>query len=140
MQMNQTTFYALRAIYTIEQSDEKFVTSTFIAKKENLSQGVLLRVLRVLQQAGFLTVHQGRGQICGGFSLNKSTKEITMLDVVDAMEGLDICKTVDEKVMEQNNELYVNCLEINVLLREELSRHTIHELFSFYPIYRQRKA
>jgi len=130
MRIKQTTFYALRALHAIEQSGKRLITSKAISEKEHISAGVMIRILRILHQTGFLSVHQGRGGISGGFALKRSTEEITLLDVVDAMEGLDICGTLDAGTKRAEKEFYIHCQQVNSLIREELARHTLHELFS----------
>jgi len=52
--MKQTTFYALQAIRSIDQEGGGVTTSKAIATKENISQGVLMKVLHTLQKAVFL--------------------------------------------------------------------------------------
>jgi len=129
MKIKQTTFYALKAIRRIYLENEEILTSNIIAEKEKLSQGVLLRLLRILDRAGILCVHQGRGIVSGGFSLAKSIDEITLLDVVKVVEDVDICKNLDEAVGRQDALLFDHCREINNHIQEEFSRYTIRDLF-----------
>jgi len=129
MKIKQTTFYALRAIRRIYVEDKPVITSTVIAEKEELSQGVLLRLLRTLNHAGILEVHQGRGTICGGFSLVKKIDEITLLEVIDVMEHIDICSHLGEEFQIKEKQLFNKCEQINKHLREELSKYTIRDLF-----------
>jgi len=79
---------------------------------------------------GVWSVYQGCGGISGGFALGRNTEEITLPDIVDAMEGVDIRGTLDAKTREHEKELYVHCRQVNGLIREELARHTVYELFS----------
>lgn len=129
MKIKQTTFYALAAIRRIHLENREIVTSTVIAEKEGLSQGVILRILRMMADASILSVHQGRGNRCGGFSLERSIDELTLLDVVNVMETLDICENLDQKAGINDDELFLSLSEINHHVREEFSKHTIRELF-----------
>lgn len=129
MKIKQTTFYVLKAIRRMYLEDSAIVTSTVIAEKEQISQGVTLRLLRRLEHAGFLHVHQGRGNSGGGFSLAKNIDEITLLDIVDLMEKVDICENLDEKSKREESTLFCKCIQINEHMKEELSKYTIQDLF-----------
>jgi len=72
----------------------------------------------------------GMRGISGGFALERNTEEITLLDIVDATEGVDIRGTLDVKTREHEKELYVHCQQVSGLIGEELARHTVYELFS----------
>jgi len=130
MRINQTTFLALRAIYRIHLERDDVVTSKTMAQKEEVSQGVLIKTLRILNSTGILSSHQGRGLICGGFSLNKSIDEITLLEIIDAMEGIDICSGLSLDLRTKEKRLYHQCKSINNCFREEFSRYTIRDLFN----------
>jgi len=109
--------------------ENKVVTSNLIAKKENLSQGVVHRVLRKLGSAGIMKAHQGRGMVSGGFSMIKKIDEITLLDVIDTMENVDICHTIDEETREKESTLFDKCDLVNEHLKEELSKYMVRDLF-----------
>jgi len=129
MKIKQTTFYALRAIRRIYLADETIVTSTMIAEKEDISQGVLIRILRMLDKADILKAHQGRGAVSGGFSLNKDIKNITMLDILELLEGVDISINLDAETRERDKLLYDQISNINHNISKELEKYTICDLF-----------
>lgn len=129
MKINQTTFYALRAIRRIYLTDETIVTSTSIAEKEEVSQGVLIRILRSLVNVGILNAHQGRGRISGGFSFNKDINNVTLLDVLESMEGVDIAANLDAETCEREKQLYNQINIINQDIKEEFAKYRICDLF-----------
>lgn len=128
MKINKTTFYALRIIYRIYMEESVIVTSCEIAKKEKISQGVSMKILSKLVRAGILQVHQGRGQICGGFSLLKNIDEITMLEILEIMEGMDICRNLAE-IHKTTHQLLMKCSEFSERINDIGSQYTIHDLF-----------
>lgn len=130
MKIKQTTFFALRAIRRIYLEDETIATSTKIAEEEGVSQGVLIRILRMLVKEGILNVHQGRGRISGGFSLNKDIKEITLLDILESLEGVDITINLDAKTREKDKQLYNQINRINDVIKEEFAKYRICDLFN----------
>lgn len=129
MKINQTTFYAMRILYRIHIEDDRVVTSKMIAEKEEISPGVTLRILREMSKADLVCVHQGRGQICGGFSLAKSIDDITMADVIETLEGIDINFSRERGIWDRDEPLYQICGHINDRLKELFSGYTIRRLF-----------
>ena len=127
--IKQTTFYALQIIRRIDLEDENIVTSKLIAEKENLSQGVVLKLLREMVHTGIVFAHQGRGAVSGGFSMAKTVDEITLNDIVDALEEVNICKNLTNEDKENESVLFRKCIQINEYLKEELSKYTIRDLF-----------
>jgi len=129
MKLKQTTFYALKILYRFHLESNRIVTSNTIANKENLSHGVVLRVLQKLRKEGFLYVYQGRGAVSGGFSLAKSIDDITLLDIVEGMEKIDIYKYLASDDMKRGNTLSNKILQLNDDVKNEFSKYTIRELF-----------
>jgi len=129
MKIKQTTFCAMRILWSIHQEKKAVVTSKEIAEKEKISTGVTLKILRELSHAGILHVHQGRGQVCGGFSLAKSIDDIKMVNIIVALEGLDIGVNLDEVSLGKEKTLDRTCDQINEHLEELFSRYSIRCLF-----------
>lgn len=129
MKIKQSTFYALRLIYRTYAEDAVVITSVELAEKEKISQGVTMKILRELARAGMMEVHQGRGQICGGFSLAKGIDKITLFDVIMVFEGLDICEKIGEPFFKEKDGLTRMCIQINEQLKEIFLKYTIQDLF-----------
>jgi len=66
------------------QKDYK-ITSDFLASSVNVNPVIIRKIMSQLRDAGL--VHVARGT--GGISLAKPAKEITLLDVFNAVESLD---------------------------------------------------
>jgi Rrf2 family nitric oxide-sensitive transcriptional repressor len=83
--ISQTAEYALRAIvYLADQSDAPQTTQQ-IAEVTRVPAGYLAKVMQGLSRAGL--VHAQRG-LHGGFTLAVSPKQLTVLDVVQAVDPL----------------------------------------------------
>ena len=54
MKINQSTFYALRILYRLDEVKDRVVTSMEIAEKENYSAGMILKLLRKMGQDGIV--------------------------------------------------------------------------------------
>ncbi len=83
---SQTSQYALRAVvWLAEHRNEGPVGNKRIASDTQVPASYLSKILHDLASAGFLTSRRGVG---GGFQLIAHPKELTMLDVVNAVDPL----------------------------------------------------
>lgn len=85
MRISRSTSYAILALgYITENKDKKIILSQDIARKYDIPLEYLLKLLQQLVKANIL--HSKRGPH-GGFSLAKSPQSITMLQVIEAIDG-----------------------------------------------------
>ena len=79
----QTAEYALRAVVHLVDSSEAPRTSRQIAKGTKVPAGYLYKVLQKLVAAGLIRSQPGPN---GGYALQRPPAQITVLDVVNAVE------------------------------------------------------
>ena len=85
MQFTQTTDYGFRVVlYLSGISPTEVVSAQKIAESQRIPQRFLQKVMRPLTRTGIVCSKRGTA---GGFSLSKAADEITLYDVVLAMEG-----------------------------------------------------
>lgn len=85
MKLNQATDYAFRAVYYLAQLPKgQVVEARVIAEDEKIPTRFLLKILRLLTAAGIVESFRG---VSGGYKLAREPQEITLLDVVEAVEG-----------------------------------------------------
>jgi len=85
MKISRSTGYALLAVgYLAQHQKENIVLSQDISKKYNIPLEYLLKILQQLVRVNLL--HSKRGPR-GGFSLAKPAKKITLLQVIEAVDG-----------------------------------------------------
>jgi len=85
MKLNQATDYAFRAVlYLSRLSRGEVVEARVIAEQEHIPMRFMLKIFRMLTQAGIVESYRGIG---GGYALAKMPREITMRNVVEAVEG-----------------------------------------------------
>lgn len=85
MQLNQATDYAFRLILHLAMlSEGEIANGNAISEQENIPSRFLLKIVRYLTKAGIVKSYRG---IDGGFALAQSPNDITLLDVIKAMEG-----------------------------------------------------
>ncbi len=85
MRLNRSTGYGLLAVaYIAQNKDQGLILSQDVSKKYNISSEYLLKVMQQLVRARILQSKKGPR---GGFSMARPATKITMLDVVEAVEG-----------------------------------------------------
>ena len=83
--LSQTTEYALRLVVQLASQPGRPVTISELARTTRIPSGYLAKVLRQLSRAGL--VHSQRGPN-GGSVLTRAPEELTVLDVVQAVDPL----------------------------------------------------
>lgn len=85
MQITRQADYAIRAVLYISKlgSGQRAATSQ-IAKEQRIPPSFLAKIISQLSIAGLLQTSRGAR---GGVTLAKSPQEITLLDVVEAIDG-----------------------------------------------------
>ena len=85
MRMSRSTGYGLLAVnYIAKQKKDKIVLSNEISKKYNIPREYLLKIMQELAKADILRSKRGPR---GGYSLARPASKISMLDIVEAVEG-----------------------------------------------------
>lgn len=88
--ISQTVEYALRAVVHLASEAPAGRTTDQVASATRVPRAYLSKVLQSLRRAGL--VHSQRG-IGGGMTLTKSPAELTILEVVNAVEPIQRIKT-----------------------------------------------
>lgn len=82
MQLTRQADYAMRAILYLAASPHVRIRE--IAAAQYIPREYLAKIIQKLAQAGIVTTHRGVG---GGITLARAPEEITLLDVIEAIEG-----------------------------------------------------
>ncbi len=77
--------YAVRILAALSRRDPTYATATLLSKRTGLLRADLVRILRRLVDAGILDARRG---VHGGYRLTRPTTSLTLLDVADAVLGL----------------------------------------------------
>lgn len=85
MKLSTKTRYGTRALIEIARNYKKGPTKRKdIAKTQDISEGYLENILSTLKRQGLVSTVRGAE---GGFVLEKSPAQITVLDIIVALEG-----------------------------------------------------
>jgi Rrf2 family protein len=90
MLLSRACEYAIRAVlYLAKHQDGAYVSVKEIAEQTDVSFHFLGKILQTLTQKGLLISYKGPK---GGIQLAKSPDEITVFQVVEAIDGLNVLK------------------------------------------------
>jgi Rrf2 family iron-sulfur cluster assembly transcriptional regulator len=85
MQITRSEEYGLRGLlFLAQQPSERLVLVSEISRNQNIPETFLAKIFQRLSKAGLLRSSRGSK---GGFSLGKPANEITMREVIEAIEG-----------------------------------------------------
>lgn len=122
MQLNQGTDYGFRVVLHLSCLPAgSIVSGQIIAQEQRIPVRFLQKIMRQLTSAGLVRSYRG---IEGGFALTKPPAEISLLEVVEAMEGpLSIHRCLENEA-ECNRQCAPRCAVHRALdgVQQELSR------------------
>lgn len=85
MKLSRTVAYAVQAILQLAQEDSKTpVPCSYLAAQGHMPERFLLQILRSLVTHGILQSTRG---VDGGYNLERSPQEISLLEVIEAIDG-----------------------------------------------------
>ncbi len=85
MKLSRTVSYAVRATMQLAKSESSApVPCSKLASEGDMPERFLLQILRMLVTHGVLRSTRG---VDGGYSLTKSPDKVSLLDVIEAIEG-----------------------------------------------------
>ena len=85
MEITRTTDYAIRAVlYLARKGSEKPVPAAEIAREQEIPAVYVSKVLQALTRARLVATRPGRS---GGAMLQRAPEEVSLLDIIQAVEG-----------------------------------------------------
>lgn len=85
MQITRETDYAMRCVLYLSGQPDKVVMVDEISREMATPKSFLAKILQKLVKAGVVRSFRG---VKGGFQLNRAPKDINLLDVIEAIEGV----------------------------------------------------
>ena len=126
--ISQTAEYALRAVVFLAKNANGAYTADQISKATQVPAPYLSKVLQPLIKARLIQSQRGLG---GGFSLDKNPSDITILQVinaVDPIERIEVCPLGLEEHTSSLCPLHKRLDDAVALIEEAFSKTTINDL------------
>ena len=130
MYITRETDYGIRCVLYLARKAQELTTVNEIAKAMHIPKSFLAKILQRLVKAGI--VISGRG-ISGGFSLAKKPKNISILDVIKAIQGnaaaINMC-AIDKRMCRLSNTCSVHPIwvELRGLIEKRLQKENFAKL------------
>ena len=102
MKVNRLTDYATLIICEMIAEEGNIVSSKYLSEKTKIGEATVVKLLKMLIKKGLLKSYRGHA---GGYKVEKDASEITILDVMHAIEGetsLTLCGMGAHKLCEYN--------------------------------------
>lgn len=84
--LSQTTEYALRAMSCLAYMPDELVSTAQLAEVTHVPMNYLAKVLQLLAKSDLITGRRGVG---GGYKLKRSATEISLMDVINAIDPIE---------------------------------------------------
>ena len=129
MQITRETDYAIRCVVYLSSKTDRVVMVDEIAREMAAPKSFLAKILQKLAKGG--TVNSFRG-VRGGYQLSRPPHEITLLDVIEAIEGtiaLNAC-AVDKRTCSFSGTCAVHPIWVRLRneFNEMLKRHNFADI------------
>jgi len=128
--LSQTAEYALRAVVYLAYEAPEARTTEQIHRATLVKRAYLAKILQGLAKKGIVTTQRGVG---GGVALAKSPQELTLLEVVNAVEPLQRIRTCPLGISTHGSKLCPLHRRIDAALatvEEQFARTTLAEILS----------
>ncbi len=133
------TEYGLHCLIILAQAPGTIISSRDLADLQGVSVSFLAKIFPKLEKAGIVTAAEG---IRGGYGLARPASEVTVLDVVEAIEGrkpLFDCQEIRGRCAVFGGQppawatagvcgIHAVMIRAERTLRDELARTTLHDL------------
>lgn len=132
MRLGRAPVYAIIAVVHIASHQEDHpIPGKEIARSCQIPTAHLMKILQQLVRAGILI--SGRGP-AGGFSLGRATQEISLLDIVEAVEGpISTSFSIEDSLLTSDSArsgVEGCCKEVADYTRSILSQKSINSLLT----------
>ena len=134
MKISSRFTIAVHTLLCILLFEDEKITSNFLAGSVNVNPVIIRNILIQLKKAKIIIVKRGKG----GISINKKAKDITLLDIFEAVESLDgklfsFHKKPNSKCPVGNNitkVLLPKLDDIQKSMEKELEKTTLEDIFN----------
>ena len=129
LRISKLTDYATIILSFLALDTTSVLSATRIAKEIHLSSPTVSKLLKIMQEAGLVRSFRGTG---GGYQLARSAQEITLAEVVTAIEGnlamTECCAATSLCAIDKLCGLKDNWQMINKIILNALARVTLHDM------------
>jgi Rrf2 family protein len=121
--------YAVRSVLYLSRSEGRATTINEVAESMSVPKSFLAKIFQLLAKAGIVDSTRG---VKGGFQLAKNPKDISLRDVIEAIQGpylMNVC-AIDGKQcgLSETCSVHPVWVELNQFIRDRLDNETFDVL------------
>ncbi|WP_435104004.1 SUF system Fe-S cluster assembly regulator [Arhodomonas sp. AD133] len=136
IRINRETDYGIGILTLLANDEHARVNAATMAERRGLPQPMVSKILKHLARAGILVSYRGAK---GGYGLARSPREITVAEIIAALEGpISLTECVEEGVeaCQYSSHCTVsgNWNRINRVVQEALARITLADMCTPEPV------
>lgn len=135
LRIGKLTDYAMLVLIEMAKSPTSVLSATLLAERLGLMPPTISKVLKILAESKLVLSVRGAE---GGYHLSKPAAEITVADVISAMEGniamTECCEDSTFCAIESMCAMRDNWRQINGMVQTLLSRFSIIDMLSPLPL------
>lgn len=129
LKISKLTDYATVIMSYLALEPQRVLSATCIAMEIHLGVPTVSKILKILSEAGLVKSFRGTG---GGYQLARSTKDITVAEVVSAIEGklamTECCSSNTLCVLDSLCAIKENWQVINKIIMNALEQVTLFDM------------
>lgn len=130
LRITKQSDYAIVLMTHIVSTEDRWLNASDLAAQAGLPQPIVSKILKLLTRGRLLDSRRG---VKGGYCLARSCSEITVAEIIEALEGpISVTECIEESPGECSQEAFCrvrgNWQRINHVLRDALSEITLEEM------------
>lgn len=130
LRITKQTDYGIVLLTHMAADPERLANAPELAQEASLPQPMVAKILKLLARAGIVEGHRG---VNGGYCLSRSPEEVTVAEVITALEGqIAITECTDDAsglcAQEEVCRVRSNWNRINLAIQEALDRISLAEM------------
>lgn len=130
LRITKQSDYAIVLMTHIVSTEDRWLNASDLAAQAALPQPIVSKILKLLTRGRLLDSRRG---VKGGYCLARSSSEITVAEIIEALEGpISVTECIEESPGECSQEAFCrvrgNWQRINHVLRDALSEITLEEM------------
>lgn len=128
LRIGKLTDYAMLIMSQMAKAPDSILSASFLAETLHLTNPTVSKILKMLADAGLVNSVRGAD---GGYLLARPAADISVADVISAMEGLamtECCDSAGLCAIDSMCTMRENWQKINKMVRSLLSRFTIIDM------------
>ena len=129
IRLGKLTDYAMLILSQMAQAPASVLSAAVIAEALHLSLPTVSKILKILSEGGLVSSVRGAE---GGYLLTRAANEITVADVITAMEGnlamTECCESINLCAISASCVMKGNWLKINTAIHAMLAKLTIIDM------------